>query len=201
MKSRCGGSLPDRRRNSHCTLATEFLCLNWRTQNAFLCPKAIFYSARRAFGGREENFLQEFWNVFSVCVMVHTNLRSRACLPFCFRRKVLPFFLLPNIAIFFLFFIYVEYSVAVQRTYALEVGRTERKPIPLLHRVLTCPPPPKKKSRVGRNVEDGPDDVYGRQTYRLRIALEVTDPHCCVLGQVALGRNATSFHFAPGAVC
>lgn len=83
------------------------------------------------------------------------------------------------------------------------MGRTERKTIPLLGRVLTSKKERKKekKSRVGRNVEDGPDDVYGRQTYRLRIALKVTDPHCGVLGQVALGRNATSFHFAPGGVC
>ena len=80
------------------------------------------------------------------------------------------------------------------------MGRTERKTIPLLHRVLTSKKK-EKKSRVGRNVEDGPDDVCGRQTYRHRIALEVTDPHCGVLGQVALGRNATSFHFAPGGVC
>ena len=59
----------------------------------------------------------------------------------------------------------------------------------------------KKKNRVVRNAEDGQDDVHGSQTYRLRIALGVTDQHCGVLGQVALGRNLTSFDFAPGGVC
>lgn len=36
----------------------------------------------------------------------------------------------------------------MQRTYALEVGRTERKTIPLLHRVLTCK---KKRKKFGLN--------------------------------------------------
>ena len=87
-------------------LQLNFSALNWRIQNVSLRPKAIFLQRppRLRRTGRESptgilecvqslcNGTYEFWNVFRVCVMVHTNLRSRACWPFCFHRKVLPFF-------------------------------------------------------------------------------------------------------------
>jgi len=57
----------------------------------------------------------------------------------------------------------------VQRTYASEVGRTERKPIPLLHRVLTC----KKKERK----KSGWTKCWGWAWWRLRQA-DVPAPDC-----------------------
>jgi hypothetical protein len=66
--------------NGSSTKLTLYTCnlISLRKLENTICifvPQSNFYNARHAFGGREENFLQQFWNVFRFCVMVHTNLR------------------------------------------------------------------------------------------------------------------------------